>query len=79
MAKTMTCDQLGGACKETFTAETFDDIAKLSHAHGSAMFEQQDAAHLEAMSAMQGLMAKPEDMQAWFDARRAEFDALPHD
>ena len=36
--KTMTCDQLGGACKETFQAETFEEMAELSKQHGMAMF-----------------------------------------
>ena len=27
--KTMTCNQLGGACNQTFSAETFDEIADL--------------------------------------------------
>ncbi len=77
--KTMTCNQLGGACDETFSAETFDEMAALSQAHGTAMFEAQDAAHLEAMGKMQELMQDPAAMQAWFAARRAEFDALAED
>ncbi|SGZ03445.1 hypothetical protein [Moritella viscosa] len=30
--KTMTCNQLGGACDEKFQAESFDEIAELSKA-----------------------------------------------
>jgi len=75
--KKMTCKQLGGACDEVFEAETFDDMARLSQEHGMAMLQQQDAAHLEAMAAMKTLMENPEVMQAWFEARKKEFEALP--
>lgn len=74
--KTMTCKQLGGACDLEFHAETFDEMAKLSQAHGKDMHEKQDAAHLEAMQAMHTLMKDPKDMQKWFESKRAEFDAL---
>ena len=77
--KSMTCRQLGGACDEVFSAATFEEMAELSKQHGMAMFAAQDAAHLEAMQAMQSLMQDPAAMQAWFEARRAEFDALPDD
>lgn len=77
--KTMTCKQLGGACDITFQAETFDAMAELSKQHGMAMFQQQDAAHLDAMQKMQALMQSPEKMEAWFAARKQEFDALPED
>jgi len=74
----MTCKQLGGACNLEFHAETFEEMAQLSQQHGKEMFEKQDAAHLEAMQAMSEMMNDPEAMQSWMGARRAEFDALPH-
>ncbi len=77
--KTVTCKQVGGACDEKFSAETFEEIAKMSTTHAMQMFQTGDAAHLEAMSAMQGLMADPAAMQEWMDAKRKEFDALPED
>lgn len=77
--KTMTCKQLGGACEERFSAETFEEIAELSKAHGMKMFQQQDAAHLAAMEKMKVLMQNPEDMQAWYTGKKAEFNALPED
>ena len=75
--KTMNCRQLGGACDEEFTAATFDEIAEMSKQHGMAMFKAQDAAHLEAMNAMQSLMKDPNAMTEWFEARKKEFDELP--
>jgi hypothetical protein len=74
--KTMTCNQLGGACDEEFTAETFDEMAELSRAHGQKMGEAGDAAHLEAMEKMKGLMKDPEAMQKWFEGKRQEFEEL---
>lgn len=75
--KTMTCRQLGGACDLEFTAASFDEMAQLSREHGMAMFAQNDQAHLAAMEEMKSLKSDPEAMQAWFDGKRAEFDALP--
>lgn len=75
----MTCQQLGGACEMAFHAETFEEIAELSKAHGMEMFRIGDKAHLAAMQQMQELMKSPEAMAEWFDARRREFEALPDD
>ena len=75
--KTMTCQQLGGACTISFSANTFEEIAELSKQHGMKMFQKQDAAHLQAMGEMQELMKSPEVMQQWFNNKRKEFEALP--
>jgi len=77
--KTMTCAQLGGACDKAFRAESFDEIAEMSKRHGMEMFQQKDAAHLEAMNKMQALMQRPEAMKQWFESKRGEFEALPED
>ena len=77
--KTMKCSQLGGACSKEFRAGTFEEIAEMSRQHGKAMFQEADEAHLKAMRDMQELMKKPDDMKAWFESKRKEFDALPED
>ncbi len=77
--KTMTCKQMGGACDETFTAETFEEMAELSKAHGMEMFQKQDAAHLAIMSEMKTLMQKPGAMEEYMANKRREFDAAPDD
>jgi len=77
--KTMNCNQLGGACEKEFHANSFEEIAEMSKQHGMEMFQNNDAAHLKAMSEMQELMQKPEAMKAWFESRKIEFDALPED
>jgi len=68
--KSMTCKELGGACDETFTANTFEEIAEQSKQHGMAMFQQQDADHLAAMAAMKELMQNPQAMQAWYEEKK---------
>ena len=42
--KTMTCNQLGGACDLEFSADTFDEIAAKSQQHGKEMFGTNDSA-----------------------------------
>ena len=75
--KTMTCNQLGGACECEFSADSFEEIAELSKQHGMEMFLKNDPAHLEAVSNMQILMQKPGAMTEWFEGKRKEFEALP--
>lgn len=77
--KSMTCAQLGGACDKVFQAETFEEIAKMSKAHGTAMFQIGDKAHLQAMHQMRELMHDPEAMQKWMEGKRTEFEALPEE
>lgn len=77
--KTMTCQQLGGACNTTFQAETFEEMAHLSQQHGKAMFEQGDEPDVQAMNEMKKLMQDPAAVQAWMDGKRQEFDALPQE
>ena len=75
----MSCKELGGACDVTFQANTFEEIAEMSKKHGMEMFQKGDAAHLKVISEMQELMKTPGAMQAWFENKRKEFDALPED
>ncbi len=77
--KTMTCKQLGGACDKEFRANSFDEISEMSKQHGIEMFQIKDEAHLKAMDKMRELMKKPEEMSAWFENKKKEFDALPED
>ena len=76
--KTMTCRQLGGACDLAFHADSFDDMAKQSQAHGRQMYAAQDAAHIAAMEAMSLLMQNPASMIAWMDDKKQLFDSLPN-
>lgn len=75
----MTCKQLGGACDKEFHANSFEEIAGMSKIHGMEMFQQQDQAHLKAISEIQKLMQKPDAMKDWFENMKKEFDSLPND
>ncbi|HPG10033.1 MAG TPA: hypothetical protein PLU37_00785 [Chitinophagaceae bacterium] len=75
--KKMTCRQLGGACNVEFIASTFQEIAEQSKKHGMEMFQQGNAAHLEAMNKMKDLMNDPNALNAWLEDKRKEFESLP--
>ena len=75
--KTMTCNQLGGACDKEFQANTFEEISEMSKNHGMEMFQKGDEAHLEAMNEMQKLMENPEEMNKWFENKKKEFESKP--
>lgn len=77
--KTMTCNQLGGACDLEFHAETFEEMAEQSKNHGTEMFHKQDPAHLAAMAKMQELMKDPDAVNVWFEEKRKEFEVLAQD
>jgi hypothetical protein len=73
--KSMTCNQLGGACEKVFSGEIFDELAAQSQQHGKEMFGANDGPHMEAMRKMMELM-KSGEMDSWMAARKAEFDSL---
>lgn len=75
--KTMTCNQLAGACDKEFHAETFEELAQISKQHGMEMFQAGDEAHLKAMGQMMEKMSDPKQLQEWMDKKREEFDSLP--
>jgi hypothetical protein len=77
--KTMTCKQLGGACDEAFTADTFDEITAMSKAHGMAMFQKQDPQHLAEMQKIMAMMQDPDLLEEWSDSKQKEFEALADD
>lgn len=75
----MTCKQLGGACEQTFSADTFDEIAMMVSKHARERVQQGDAAHIEAMNEMRSKMTSPEATSAWMDEKRRAFNSLPND
>ncbi len=77
--KTMTCKQMGGACEETFSANTFEEMAELSKAHGMEMMQKQDAAHLKIMGEMKAIMDKPGAIEEYMAEKRKAFDEAPED
>jgi predicted small metal-binding protein len=77
--KTMTCQQLGGACPQTFRANTFDEIAMMVSKHARERVAAGDAAHIKAMNEMRTQMSSPDAMQAWMKEKRDAFNVLPED
>ena len=77
--KTMTCNQLGGACEKQFKANTFKEIAEMSKKHGMEMFQKGDEAHIKKMNKMMELSKNPDAMNKWFADKKKEFDGLPED
>jgi hypothetical protein len=75
--KTMTCQQLGGACDKEFRGQTFEDLAMMSQGHTMKMVQQADQPHLDAMEQMKEIMKDPDAMQNWMAEKKKEFDALP--
>jgi len=75
--KTMTCNELGGACDLEFHAETFEEMVEMSKKHGMEMFQKNDEAHLKVMNEMRALMqSSPDAMNKWFDNKRKAFNSL---
>ena len=77
--KTMTCNQLGGACELLFHGNNFEEIVAQSKQHGMEMFQQADQPHLDAMTAMKKVMQSAGEMQVWLDNKLRAFEALPKD
>lgn len=77
--KTMTCKQMGGACDESFSANSFEEMVNLSKAHGMEMMQKQDPAHLEIMSEMKAIMEKPGAMEEYIAQKKKAFEETPDD
>lgn len=73
----MTCKQLGGACDQNFSADSFDEIAMMVSKHAREKVQQGDAAHIEAMNEMRKSMTSPEAANAWMEDKRKAFNSLP--
>jgi len=77
--KTMTCKQLGGACDQKFSGNSFDEIAMMVSKHARELVQQGDQAHISAMNEMRASMTSQEAINAWMDDKRKAFDAAPND
>jgi len=73
--KKMTCKELGGACDLVFEADTFEEIAEQSKAHGTEMWQTKEPTHMKAMEEMSAMMQKPEEMQKWMEERMEIFQS----
>lgn len=74
--KKMTCWDLGGACDKEFTAETFEELEKLSKEHAMEMISSNDKPHMDAMKKMNELQQSPEELRNWYKNKKRMFDEL---
>jgi predicted small metal-binding protein len=77
--KTMTCQQLGGACGLRLRGETADEIIKAQDKHLREAVAGGDATHEEALNAMKGRWKHPIKGMGWYKSTKKEFAALPED
>jgi predicted small metal-binding protein len=77
--KTMTCQQLGGACDLALQGTTADEIIKAQDAHLKEVVAGGDSTHQDALKAMKGRWKHPIKGMGWYKDTKAAFAALPDD
>lgn len=77
--KTMTCNQLGGACEFQLHGVTADEVIKAQDKHLKEIVAGGDEAHKSALKAMKGRWKHPISGMAWYKNAKRDFSALPED
>ena len=77
--KTMTCQQLGGACELALHGESADEIIKAQDRHLNEVVDYGDQSHAEALKAMKGRWKNPIKGMGWYKQVKKDFAALPLD
>jgi hypothetical protein len=77
--KTMTCQQLGGACDLRLTGETADDVIKAQDKHLHEAVAAGESDHEPALAAMKGRWKHPIKGMGWYKDTKKAFAALPED
>jgi len=77
--KTMTCEQLGGACGLSLRGETADDVIKAQDRHLKDAVAGGDETHEQALKEMKGRWKHPLRGMGWYKDTKREFAALPDD
>jgi predicted small metal-binding protein len=72
MTKTLTCQELGGVCEESFSGDTFAEIMEASMPH--MMSDEEHKENIMNMEASTG-----ENKEQWMARMQQEFDAKPED
>ena len=75
--KTMTCQQLGGACDLALRGETADEVIKLQDKHLKEIVASGDTAHEQARKDMKGRWKNPLKGMGWYKSTKSEFAELP--
>ena len=77
--KTMTCQQLGGACDLPLRGETADEVIKAQDKHLKEAVASGDTTHEAALNDMQGRWKHPVKGMGWYKSTKREFADLPED
>ncbi len=75
--KTMTCEQLGGACNFTLQGNTADEIVKAQDKHLKEVVASGDMAHTTALEEMKGRWKHPISGMRWYKKVKQDYAALP--
>ncbi|PIT91177.1 DUF1059 domain-containing protein [Candidatus Kaiserbacteria bacterium CG10_big_fil_rev_8_21_14_0_10_49_17] len=70
--KKLTCKDLGGACGEEITGETFEELGENCKNHVLMQIQAGDTEHLRAVAKMK--KATPEEQQAMLAGFQKKFD-----
>ena len=77
--KTMTCEQLGGACDLALRGDTADEVIKAQDRHLREAVAAGDTSHEGALEAMKGRWKHPIKGMGWYKNTKRDFAALPDD
>ena len=77
--KTMTCNQLGGACDLSLRGTTADEVIKLQDKHLREVVAGGDDTHMSALTEMKGRWKRPVKGLGWYRNVKREFAGLPDD
>jgi predicted small metal-binding protein len=77
--KTMTCQQLGGACDLQLRGESADEVIKAQDKHLREVVAAGDTAHEHALTEMKGRWKHPIKGMGWYKNTKQAFAALPED
>ena len=77
--KTMTCQQLGGACDFPLRGSTADEVIKAQDKHLKEAVAAGDTTHAQALDEMKGRWKHPIKGMGWYKNTKREFAELPED
>ena len=77
--KTMTCQDLGGPCRQPHQGVTADDVIKAQDRHLREAVTGGDQTHEEALKAMKSRWRRPISGMGWYRDAKRRFAELPED
>ena len=77
--KTMTCQQLGGACDLPLRGSTAAEVIKAQDKHLKDAVAAGDTTHAQALDEMKGRWKHPIKGMGWYKNTKREFAELPED